>query len=284
VVDSLEVEHRRRLRAERVIEVLQQLWGDELPPGPNSTLTAVTDAVGVDDELGAADHLVGQADGLTYELLAALWRHHAATTRGTSTFLARQLPWPLTDRLRSLDLLPHDEAVTGDQETVPPSRPTTAQAAALAGDGRGATDGPPRRVVSPHGVAEAVVDESAHVGMWEIDPQSGQVAYDEVTARLIGAGTSHGYSSVQEQLHELVHPADRERVEEALHTALTTGTAYLVRFRVVSPAGVVTHLVSHGRVLRKPSDRSGRLTGYLTVDRGSSHDGGAVARGSTAPS
>lgn len=117
----------------------------------------------------------------------------------------------------------------------------------------------------------ALGDEAERVGVWEIDPQSGAVAFDAVTARLVGAGVSAGHSTVEQHLEDLVHPDDRDRVEQAMRQALGTGTSYRVRFRVTSPAGAVTWLISHGRVLTKPSDRAPRLTGYITVDREAEH-------------
>jgi hypothetical protein len=53
--------------------------------------------------------------------------------------------------------------------------------------------------------------------------------------------------------------------------AVATETAYRVRFRVRSVAGVITHLISHGRILHKPDNPSARLTGYLTIDGEAEH-------------
>lgn len=102
----------------------------------------------------------------------------------------------------------------------------------------------------------AEVAESARVGMWELDPHNDTVAFDAVTARLIGAGEVAGHSTVSGHLAELVHPDDRAQVTSALQEAVSNETAYRVRFRVRSATGAITHLISHGRVLRKPSDPS----------------------------
>lgn len=56
--------------------MLQQMWGDELPPGPASALTALIDAVGIDDFHGVEDRVVSQGDGVSYQVLAVLWQHY----------------------------------------------------------------------------------------------------------------------------------------------------------------------------------------------------------------
>jgi len=102
--------------------------------------------------------------------------------------------------------------------------------------------------------------------MWEVDPQTRTVAYDSVTAALMGAEPLAGHTSLDEHLNQLIHPADRAGIEHAMQYALRTQTTYRVRFRVLSATGVSTWLISQGRVLRKPSDAGARLTGYLIAD------------------
>ncbi|MEW1957591.1 hypothetical protein [Kineococcus sp. NPDC059986] len=72
MADAVSREHHLRRRAERVRDALETLWGDELPDAPDPVLTVLVDAVAVDDQHGADDRLVVQADGLGYEALARL--------------------------------------------------------------------------------------------------------------------------------------------------------------------------------------------------------------------
>lgn len=256
--ESLEVEHQRRLRAERVQAALTQVWGDDFPPGPNAALTVLVDAVGIDDFHSTEDRFVSQGDGVSYQVLAALWQHYRSWSPTDQAFvppgMRLQLPQVLTERLQALQLLPD---------------PATVAAAAGSFPSRTAAAGSVGEVAPRTGPAAVVaqVGGSTDVGVWEIDPQTDFVAFDAVTAQLLGAGKVAGYSTVTRHLQELVHPDDRAKVTSALQEAVATETAYRVRFRGRSAAGVITHLISHGQVLRKPSDPSARLTGYLTIDR-----------------
>ena len=61
-------------RAARVVDVLEVIWGDELPPSPDPVQTVMTDAVHSDDEQGRDDGLVVQGDALTLDVLQQLLR------------------------------------------------------------------------------------------------------------------------------------------------------------------------------------------------------------------
>jgi len=232
--ESLDVEHQRRLRAERVLDVLRGIWGDELPPAPHSELRPLIDAIAADDAHAAEVRLVSQGDGVTYETLAALWRASERSPEAAS--LSASLPESVQERLRRLDLsLPQQSTGT-----------TTAEPSPSEGAGE------------EHDVAE-------HFGIWEYHPRSGLITFDAVTAHLLGADPQVGSAQVGEHLQDHVHPDDRERVADALSLALTSGRTYELHFRTVSPVGAVTVLHSHARVLRDPATGSAHLTGLLTV-------------------
>lgn len=80
-VDLWDTEHRRRRRAERVRDLLDDIWGDELPCGLDPVATLLVDAIAADDHLGAFDDLVVQSDGLTLGNLAELVRRGAPEGR-----------------------------------------------------------------------------------------------------------------------------------------------------------------------------------------------------------
>lgn len=272
MVESMEIEHCRRLRAERVQALLKQLWGEELPPGPAAALTVLIDAVGVDDFYGAEDRLVSQGDGLSYQVLATLWQHYRTWSltdpSAPESGAGLHLPQVLAQRLRLLQLLPtpapaptpvRASAAGAAAESSPTGPSVVGSGAVGSGGGVDARTGPTPVV--------AEVGEFARVGVWEIDPQTGIVAFDAVAAQLIGDGDVAGCSTVARHMQELIHPDDHAPITSALQEVSETETAYRVRFRVRSPEGVITHLISHGRMLHKPSDPYPRLTGYLAIDR-----------------
>jgi PAS domain-containing protein len=60
----------RSLRAQRVLAVLRDLWGDERPPGQDPELAWIVDALAVDDAHGREDGFVVHSDGLALTSLA----------------------------------------------------------------------------------------------------------------------------------------------------------------------------------------------------------------------
>lgn len=254
---SWDEEHRLRLRAERALVLLRQLWGDQPPPGPHAELLALVDAIAGDDERGQREHLVCQPDGLTYETLAhllqlarspqpsaaALDRAEAALT-GPDPDAA--LPPALLTRLHALGLL--DDPV--------PHRPGGAPGTAPASTPR----------VPPGTPGPRPDSASTVIGVWELDPATGVVAFDDIAAQLIGAGTTADSAPVDDHLKNLIHPDDSPAVAAGLQQCLTSGAPFLKRFRAHSPDGEVTWLISQARVIHHPADASPRLTGFVTLD------------------
>ena len=87
-------EHRLHLRAERVAELLELLWGDSPPLGPDPRLSTFIDALAGDDEHGRSEGTVVHGDGLTYRQLAA-----ALLETGPPEAACAHLPAPLVQRL-----------------------------------------------------------------------------------------------------------------------------------------------------------------------------------------
>ncbi|WP_328291830.1 PAS domain-containing protein [Kineococcus sp. NBC_00420] len=94
-VDSgIDREHRLHLRAEKVADLIEALWGDSPPLGPDPKLSTFIDALGGDDEHGRQDHTVVHGDGLTYRQLVA-----ALLDSGSRAQALAHLPAPLLERL-----------------------------------------------------------------------------------------------------------------------------------------------------------------------------------------
>lgn len=60
----------RMVRARRVLAALKHLWGDEPPPGEESDLAWLVDALAVDDAHGREDGYVVRSDSITLTSLA----------------------------------------------------------------------------------------------------------------------------------------------------------------------------------------------------------------------
>lgn len=115
---DLDLEHQRRLRAERVLTMLRELWGDELPPGPNAEVAVLIDTIALDDDHGAGDQLITQRDGLTYAMVAELITHYHPDTANPpppATLTKVAVPSPRTH---------HSSGSTPSPRPTPPRPPT----------------------------------------------------------------------------------------------------------------------------------------------------------------
>ncbi|MEZ0163353.1 PAS domain-containing protein [Kineococcus sp. LSe6-4] len=70
--DSLSREHHVRRRAERVRADVQELWGDEPPPGPDPEITSLVDSIALDDDHGRQAGLLVQGDAVPFHVLVRL--------------------------------------------------------------------------------------------------------------------------------------------------------------------------------------------------------------------
>ncbi|MFB6220785.1 MAG: PAS domain-containing protein [Halolamina sp.] len=82
--------------------------------------------------------------------------------------------------------------------------------------------------------------ETTDAVVWEVESESGEITFNPSSETLCGS-----LIETMDDLLETVHPDDRERVEEAIHTAHETGT-YDVNFRVTSE-GETRWITSMGR-------------------------------------
>jgi PAS domain S-box-containing protein len=93
--------------------------------------------------------------------------------------------------------------------------------------------------------------EGADLGLWDVDPRTGAVDWDERTRSLFGVGPREAVSI--DGFLGLVHPADRERLAGAMKAAITwspehTG-AYAAEYRIIRPNGRELWISSRGQAL-----------------------------------
>jgi two-component system, cell cycle sensor histidine kinase and response regulator CckA len=110
--------------------------------------------------------------------------------------------------------------------------------------------------------------EAAHLGMWEWDPESDAVFWDERQCALFGLRTKDAPPTA-EKFIDKVNPEDHHWVRHAVREALRTGEAYGAEYRVRWPDGSEHWLASAGRVLHASSGRTRRMRGitYDVTDR-----------------
>lgn len=118
-----------------------------------------------------------------------------------------------------------------------------------------------RRALSTLADRESRLKEAqriGRIGSWGWDVTTGATLWSEETFRLLGLEPGKVQPSY-ELFSSMVHPEDRERVVAAARSALDSGVAYEVEYRIVHPQGEIRHLHCRGEVTRDASGRALRL-------------------------
>ncbi|MCC6791874.1 MAG: PAS domain S-box protein [Thermomicrobiales bacterium] len=107
--------------------------------------------------------------------------------------------------------------------------------------------------------------EAAGMGTWEWYPISGDVRWSEQMASLYGLPEGTQQLSAQDWL-KLVHPDDRDVVQQADRHFLQFGDDYEIEFRIVLPSGAVRWLEGKGRVVERTADGAIAAIVGITMD------------------
>jgi two-component system cell cycle sensor histidine kinase/response regulator CckA len=106
-----------------------------------------------------------------------------------------------------------------------------------------------------------LVQSAARLGVWDMDIGANRIAALGEYAYLHGLAPDHPPLTYEQWL-ELVHPADRERMQKRLRECLERTHVWDQEFRVVWPDGSVHWLLAKGTVY---NDHNGRPTGLAGV-------------------
>ena len=101
----------------------------------------------------------------------------------------------------------------------------------------------------------------AGMGTWELDLATGEMYWSEGYLDLYGVDP-HDFVPSREVFQELVHPEDREILNDALERIISDGTAVEVRYRITRPSDGAERCVrSHIHCERDPAGKALRLLG-----------------------
>jgi PAS domain S-box-containing protein len=106
----------------------------------------------------------------------------------------------------------------------------------------------------------ALTARSVGMGTWELDPASGETTWDDAMFRLRGLEPQVEAPTADER-RTMVHPDDREFVEQVLRDAVAGSRSAAYEFRVVWPDGTVRWLASRSSPLPGTDGRSKRYIG-----------------------
>jgi PAS domain S-box-containing protein len=88
----------------------------------------------------------------------------------------------------------------------------------------------------------------AHVGSWEWDIDTNAIRWSDEVYRIYGVEPGR-FEVTYESFIAMVHPDDRERLEDSVRTALAAGGFFEVEHRIVRPDGVQRAVAGRGRTV-----------------------------------
>lgn len=103
--------------------------------------------------------------------------------------------------------------------------------------------------------------EASGLGTWSWNADTGDVTWDAALERIYGLPEG-GYPRTYDDYLQLLHPADRDSVAEAVGESLKGRGDHKVEHRVIWPDGSIHWIEGWGRVLK---DGEGRPTGLVGV-------------------
>jgi two-component system cell cycle sensor histidine kinase/response regulator CckA len=102
----------------------------------------------------------------------------------------------------------------------------------------------------------------ARLGNWEWNVLSNELHWSEEVFSIFGLDPRE-FAATYESFLEHVHPADRERVEQAVRQSLEAGEPYSIEHRVVRPDGETRIAREHAQIFRDADGRPIRMVGTV---------------------
>jgi PAS domain S-box-containing protein len=106
--------------------------------------------------------------------------------------------------------------------------------------------------------------DAGNIGVWDWDIVHDKVTWSERIYEFHGMKPGE-FGGACADFVKLVHPADAERVGQAIQAALEDGRPYSIEMRIVRPSGEVRWIGTSGRVLKDDAGRAVRMLG-ATLD------------------
>jgi PAS domain S-box-containing protein len=102
--------------------------------------------------------------------------------------------------------------------------------------------------------------EAAHMGFWEWNLQTNTTNYSSNLKQLYGLDP-HTYEVTYEGFINLVHPEDRDYLQQVIQECLITGNDYNVEFRIVLSDGSIRWMEGKGQIFYDEMGKPLRMTG-----------------------
>ncbi len=105
----------------------------------------------------------------------------------------------------------------------------------------------------------SVISASARLGWWDWNIETDDLVWSKECLEMFGLPPETKMS--YERFAQAIHPEDRDRVHEAVQSALKTGEEYSVEMRAAWPDGSVHWVVSRGRAYFDKAGKPVRMSG-----------------------
>ena len=102
----------------------------------------------------------------------------------------------------------------------------------------------------------------AHIGNWELDARTRELWWSDEIYRIFGVDQEK-VGSTYELFLELVHPDDREEVNDAVMSALAGPEPYAIDHRIIRPDGTERIMHSHAQVFLDENGAAIRMAGTV---------------------
>jgi len=109
--------------------------------------------------------------------------------------------------------------------------------------------------------------EIGRIAAWEWQMATGEMTWS-IDPELLFRFPEGSFGS-ERRIFRALHPDDRSRIEDAIATAIATGT-YEAEYRAVRPDGSVVWISERGRIVQEPEGTAGRMVGVsrdMTAER-----------------
>lgn len=104
--------------------------------------------------------------------------------------------------------------------------------------------------------------EAGGIGIWSWDFTTGMQTADERAREIMGLPKSVPVTT--EMVLQIIHPDDRERIDQAVHKAMVERGIYEAEFRIVQPSGEIRWVHARGHGIYDRENRPLRLIGVVT--------------------
>jgi PAS domain S-box-containing protein len=101
-----------------------------------------------------------------------------------------------------------------------------------------------------------------HIGTWDWNVQTNEIMWNDNHFRLVGLEPETASDNYQ-RWYNIIHPEDRDRIEQAISNALIQHTDYEAEYRILYPDGTIHWLVGKGRGVYDENGKPLRMLGII---------------------